>query len=60
MRTQEEPWSGQRDTFRGDRGDTPSASYNVADARFFTVAFCAPCGGTAPRQSPERDFAVCR
>ncbi|WP_437648282.1 GFA family protein [Sorangium sp. So ce362] len=46
------------DKLRWVRGDAQVASYKVPEAQRFGVAFCTRCGSAAPRQSPERGFAV--
>jgi hypothetical protein len=40
------------------RGGERMRTYRVPDARFFTHAFCASCGGDLPRVDPERGIAV--
>lgn len=43
---------------RFTRGEELLRSYKVPEARFFTVAFCATCGGGLPRVDRERGIAV--
>jgi hypothetical protein len=42
------------DDFAFTRGEALVAQYKVPEAKFFTVAFCTRCGGSAPRISRER------
>lgn len=44
------------DNFNFTRGESIVAQYKPPDARFFAVAFCTQCGGSAPRISRERGF----
>jgi hypothetical protein len=46
------------DDFRFLRGAQNVTSYKAPDARFFTLAFCATCGGGIPHVSAERGIVI--
>ncbi|MBI5516708.1 MAG: GFA family protein [Deltaproteobacteria bacterium] len=46
------------ESLRWLRGQDAVREYKVPEAKFFAVAFCADCGGAAPRISEPRGIAV--